>query len=117
MEKRIENVVIKSTMLGTQDHGIMTFMLYLEGDGWGCGFGGYCLDTYDPIVKDRVGVASGLQAIMEVLKTLEVERWEDLKGKFIRCEIGGIGDGITKIGHLMKDKWFSLKDFFKEKGE
>jgi hypothetical protein len=114
----IENVVIESTMLGTQDHGIMTFMLMLKGDGWGCGFGGYCLDTYDKKIGDRVGVASGLQAIMEVLKTLEVDRWEDLKGTFVRCETEGWGGKVTKIGHLIKNQWFSLKDFFsKETGE
>ena len=114
---RIENVVIESTMLGTEDHGIMTFFLYLNGDGWGCGFGGYCLDTFNENKKERVGVASGLQAIMEVLKTLEVDKWEDLRGTYIRCETEGSGGGITKIGHLIKDKWFSLKEFYKKDGE
>jgi hypothetical protein len=31
-----ENVKIADTFLGYEDHGILTFMLTLEGNGWGC---------------------------------------------------------------------------------
>lgn len=39
----ILNAKITSTKLG-EEHGCLTAMLYLNGEGWGCGFGGYCLD-------------------------------------------------------------------------
>ena len=37
-----------------------------------------------------------------------------LKGKYVRVEIEGWGGKILRIGHLMKDKWFSFKDYFDE---
>ena len=46
------------------------------------------------------------------MKTLEVESWEDIKGNFVRVETDGWGGKIIRIGHLMKDKWFSFKEYF-----
>lgn len=84
----------------------------------GCGFGGYMLDTYDAEKKCRVGTAQGLEAIMQLMKALEVEKWEDLKGEYIRCEIGRTRGGrITKVGHLIKDQWFSFEEFFNKENE
>ena len=48
------------------------------------------------------------------MKTLEVESWEELKGKYVRVEIEGWGGKILRIWHLMKDKWFSFKDYFEQ---
>jgi hypothetical protein len=47
------------------------------------------------------------------MKTLEVESWEDLKGQYVRVEFEDRGGKILRIGHLMKDKWFSFKEYFK----
>lgn len=110
----IVNAKITSTMLGLEDHGIMTCTLFLEFANGGCGYGGYALDTYDEVKKMRVGTAAGLDAIMQLMKTLEVEKWEDLKGKYVRCETTGWGGTVTNIGHLIKNKWFSFKEFFDE---
>lgn len=113
---KIENAVIKDTMLGWEDHGIFTCMLYLGGDSWSQGYGGFMLDTWDRDQGKRVATKVGLQAIMDLLKTLEVSRWEDLKGQYVRIEVDGIAAGteIKKIGHLIKDRWFSFEDTLKE---
>lgn len=52
--------------------------------------------------------------IAEILETVGVESWEELPGKFIRCENEGSGGKITRIGNIIKDKWFSPEDFFAE---
>lgn len=108
-ETRIENGMVKSTMLGVEDHGILTAFLHIDGGGWGCGFGGYSFDTYDKSKEKRVGSAYGTTFIMRVLDVLEVDTWEKLPGTPCRCETGGIGGTITRIGHFMKDKWFDPK--------
>src|SRR6516164_741748 len=111
---RIENCRIKSTMLGNEDHGIFTCYLYLEGDGWGCGFGGYAMDVWTESKKRRVGSAYGMEFIKAILRTLELERWEQLPGTLLRAESEGVGGKIIRIGHYMKDKWFNpaeLKEF------
>ena len=114
----IMNAKITGTMLGYEDHGIMSCWLYIEGAGWGCGYGGYSLDEYDPEKKERFGTKIGFNAIIQLMKTLKVEKWEDLKGQYVRCELGGkFGREMTKIGHLMDDRWFSFEEFFKEERE
>ena len=105
-----ENAKITATMLGKEDHGIMPCSLCIEGSGWACWYGGYALDTYNG--EKRVGTAAGLSAIMELLNTLGIEEWEKLKGQYIRVELTDPFGKITKIGHLIKDKWFSFEEFF-----
>lgn len=56
----VENAQIESTMLGMEDHGILTFFLSLKFEGSGQGFGGYAMDSYDKAKKRRVGSALGI---------------------------------------------------------
>lgn len=117
MNTEIENGKITATMLGTEDHGIMTFSIYIEFESGGCAFGGYALDEYDKNVGKRVGTAAGLQAISEVLECVGVQKWEELTGSYIRCEHEGWGGKIVRIGNLIENKWFSLDEFFKKAKE
>ena len=112
MTTEILNAKITNTKLG-EDHGCLTANLFLEGDGWGCTFGGYCLDHWFSDVG-KYNSSDGYGAIIELMKTLEVESWEELMGKYVRVEIEGWGGNIIKIGHLFKNKWFSWKDYFEE---
>ena len=100
----IKNAKIRSTMLGVEDHGIMTCMLHVEGDGWGQGFGGYSFDSWDEKLKKRVGSSYGIEFIKNILETLEVGKWEQLPGTYVRIE-NDFGK-IYAIGHITKDKWF-----------
>lgn len=78
---------ITGTMLGYEDHGILTCMLTVEyGGGSGQGIGGYCLDT--PVKDDgrfvcRVGTAYGMEFVARVLRACGVDKWEDVKGRTI----------------------------------
>ena len=99
----IKNAKITDTMLGREDHGIMTFMLYLEWGGSVCGYGGYAIDQYDRNKEKRVFSASGLEAISKILEVVGVKTWEDLKGKYIRIEDNGWGE-----------KWFNIREFFEK---
>lgn len=108
----ILNAEITNTKLG-EEHGCLTADLTIEGSGWGCVFGGYCLDHWFLETGEHYS-PDGYGAIIELMKTLEVESWEALKGKYVRVEIEGWGGNILRIGHLMKDKWFSFKDYFEQ---
>lgn len=75
---------IKRTMLGLEDHGIFTAYLHVEGDGWGVGVGGYCLDA--PVKVDgkhshREGTGFGLDHIMMLARTVGSSTWEGCEGK------------------------------------
>jgi len=107
------NCKIGSTMLGIEDHGIMTFFVHLSGEGWGQGLGGFAIDKYGGTHEaDRPGFGPAVTAIRKILETVGVETWEDLPGTLVRAKIEGLGSSRTPIiGHYMKDQWFDLKEF------
>ena len=109
----IKNARITKTMLGREDHGIMTFMIFIEFDKCvACGVGGYALDQYDDELKTRVCHPIGLEAISKILDVVGVEKWEDLPGKYIRFEDNGWGSTVDAIGNIIEDKWINLREFF-----
>jgi len=102
------NAKIESTMLGVEDHGILTFFLYVEGAGWSQSFGGHACDRWDENKSQRVGHAFGMEAIRRILETVGVETWEALPGKNVRVRRGD--DGILHhIGHIVEDRWYDIK--------
>lgn len=117
----IRNAKITSTMLGVEDHGIMTFFITVEWQGGGVGIGGYALDGPDTNnkaagfgAKTRVGYGYGYQAIRHILETVGVDTWEKLRGSYCRVDDDGLGQRVSKIGNLMKDNWFDLVEHMKQ---
>lgn len=108
----IKNAQITGTMLGREDHGIFTFMIYVKCEGWSCGVGGYALDYYNKELGERVYFAKSLEAVSKILDVVGVDKWEDLNGKYIRLKDNGWGSTVDEIGNLMEDKWFNLREFF-----
>lgn len=112
----IVNATIGDTMLGIEDHGIFTCVLFLDyGDSSTQGFG-----TYD------LRGAWGTEFLQKMLEAIGVNEWEKLKGTNVRVRFGkssaGLGNEIVAIGHITRDKWFEPKKLAKkyfpeEKGE
>lgn len=76
---------IKATFLGIEDHGLFTFVLYIDFGHSGQGFG-----TYDLTYKKY-----GIKALRKILEAVGVDSWEQLVGHEIWCtRRNGI---ITKI--------------------
>ena len=111
---KIVNARIDKVSISMADHACLTFNLYLEGLGWGCGFGGYCIGHGFLGADDDEFSASdkGLEAMMRIMNTVGVEKWEDLEGKYVRCVVNGWDDNIDEIGNLIEEKWFNIKTFF-----
>lgn len=99
----IINAKITNTMLGFEDHGVFTYLIYLEWPGGGVGYGGYVL-----------GGEFGCEAIKRLLNTVGVEKWEDLKGKFVRIKTEGIGTRIDNLGNILKDEWLDIQQLAEE---
>lgn len=86
---------IRKTMLGYEDHGILTFSIDLEyvepGFGIGStgqGFGNFCMDRHvdkkDPeYIGRRRGTEFGCDLIVGLLWSVGVDKWEDLMGQFV----------------------------------
>lgn len=113
------NAIIERTMLGYEDHGILTCFLCLKQSSSGQGFGGYTLD--DRPKKDKEGNRYGGREpavfagfwIKRILEVVGVSKWEDLVGKHIRV-VGEEFGTIKGIGNIIEDKWFYPEREMKE---
>lgn len=107
-EIRTENARIENTMLGIEDHGIMTCWVYLDYGGAARGFGGYSLDQS----AGKEGHAKSILFIRKILETVGVGKWEELRGKYVRVRTSY--NKVHAIGHIIEDKWLAPSEFFKE---
>ena len=109
----IENAKIEKVSITMEDHGCLTFYVNLKGNAWCTAFGGYCIGKgYLGAEEFTSENGGGLVAMMRIMDTVGVHRWEDLAGKYIRVETRG-WDSIKKIGNIIEDKWFDIEEFFK----
>ena len=110
VQQQIENARIDTVSIDN-DGDILTFSLGLEGDGW-CVSYGCVLDSFDRITQQRRAHPLAMECIREIMKTIGVNRWEDLEGKYCRVKNEGLGKSICEIGNIISDKWFNYKTFF-----
>ncbi len=87
----MKNATIKSTRLGLEDNGVFTAYIFLEGHGFGGGFGGYVLGEHAE------------SWVLGVLRCAGVDKWEDLPGKLVRVEDLAFGDQFKRIWHVTAD--------------
>lgn len=114
MSKEILNAKITNVSITMADHGCLTFWVTLDGGGWGVSVGGYCIGHGYLGAENFDSTGLGLEAMMRIMDTVGVSRWEDLKGQYVRAEVEGLGGTVTKIGNILKDKWFDVDEFFKK---
>ena len=113
----IENALIESVDLSMADYGCLTLAMTLKGSGWGVVYGGYCLGNgylgadYDFFS----GSAAGMEYLIRIMDTVGVERFQNLKGKYVRVATSGLGDPVKIIGNIIADKWFDALTFFVDK--
>lgn len=104
MPYKVENATIDYTKLGVShtNHGILSFLIGLDYDGAGQGFGQIVLDNYDEAQKKRVPTELGSSLLLAIDELFGVD-WEDLKGK--PCRSYHSFGNVRAIGHFKKDKW------------
>lgn len=111
----IENVRIDSVSITMEDHGCLTFLIRVIGNGFGCGIGNYIGGHGYLGSRYWSGSGSMLVAMMKIMNVVGVERWESLRGQYCRVKIN---DGIVvSIGNIIRDNWFDIKQFFSMTGE
>ena len=116
---RIENALITKVDLSMADHGCLTLAMTLDGGGWGVVYGGYCLGKGYLGADDDFfdGSAAGMEYLMRIMDTVGVERFQDLKGKYVRVATKGWGGSVKIIGNILKEQWFDAETFFTDKKE
>ena len=115
----IENALITNVDLSMADHGCLTLAMTLEGSGWGVVYGGYCLGKGYLGADDDFfdGSAAGMEYLIRIMDTVGVEKFQDLKGKYVRVANKRWGSSVKIIGNIIKDKWFDAETFFADKEE
>jgi len=112
----IKNALIESTMLGWEDHGILTAYVTLNYGGSGQAFGGWALDNPVKDASDkfigRFGTAEGMQFVERTMKAIGATSWEKLKG--LHCRVEVIDGRIARIGHIIRDDWFEPAKLFEK---
>lgn len=111
------NAKITRVSLNMNGHYCFTLDITLEGEGWGVIYGGYKLGTGALDSDTFEGSAKGMEAIMRIMDTVGVTDLQDMTGKYVRVELEGWGGTVDKIGNIIKDKWFSYKEFFRKEPE
>lgn len=116
---RIENALITNVDLSMADHGCLTLVMTLEGGGWGVVYGGYCLGKGYLGADDDFfdGSAAGMEYLIRIMDTVGVEKFQDLKGKYVRVAAKGLGNSVKIIGNIINDKWFDAETFFADNKE
>lgn len=98
--EEILNAKITSVSLSMADHGCLTFWITLDGGGWGVSVGGYAIGHGYLGADNFDACADGLEAMMRIMNVVGVERWEDLKDKYVRVKSNGWGSTIhTRRSH------------------
>lgn len=111
-ELEIKNAKITNISVSMEDHGCLTFYITLDGGGWGCNYGGYCIGKGYLGAKEFYSTNAGLEILMRIMDTVGVEKWEDLEGKYCRVKTEGWGGTIRAIGNILTNKWFDIKEFY-----
>lgn len=116
---KIENTLIESIDLSMADHGCLTLAMTLKGECWGVVYGGYCLGKGYLGADDDFfsGSAAGMEYLIRIMDTVGVERFQNLKGKYVRVATKGWGSSVKIIGNIIEDKWFDAETFFADKKE
>ena len=113
----IRNATIDSTMLGIEDHGIMSAHIGLDYGDCHQGFGGFALDGKPngrTVDSKREPSACCGHFIARILQIAGVGSWEKLKGRSIRIKReDGWNGRIVAVGHLLKEDWFDPEAEFK----
>lgn len=114
----IENAKITSTSISMVDHGVLCISFGVQGKNWHCNVGQWINGVGHLGAHEWKGNGSAIVAMMKIMDTVGVERWEDLSGKLIRVKFEGWGSTIDEIGNIIEDKWFNLRKFYEtDKGQ
>lgn len=110
----IINGKITSVSITMEDHGVLTFYVHVQTNAFTCGIGGYQNGVGHLGAKTWKGNGSAIVAMMKIMDTVGVSRWEDLVGKYCRLDCTGVrgSASVKKIGNILEDKWFDLGEFF-----
>lgn len=107
MNREIVNAIIKDAKIYL-DGQFLSYELQLEWAGCGMNFGGHVLS----IMNDEQSTDGGCKFIGEILNTVGVTEWGQLKGRYVRIIINTDFRSAYGIGNIIEDKWLIPVEFY-----
>ncbi len=104
-----KNAVITGVSLG-MERGILTSYVFLDYGNSAQGFGGYVLHSVNRKGFNSTPGNYAGHFITRVLDIVDVESWDQLKGKTVRVQ--SESSKIHAIGNIIKDNWFNPSEDF-----
>lgn len=105
-QAELVNGLVKSADLIKEDHGMLTFLVDLQGPGWGQGFGTYNLQGYRGVRGKGFVIGSSLGCTM-LLCLLDVfNAWSLIKLAGAPCRVYRTHSQVVAIGDFLEDRWF-----------
>jgi hypothetical protein len=95
---KVENAQVDSLHIGTEGHGIPSFMVMLRFQNYHQGYGGYDLRYQD----------YALRLITGLCRVFQTDNITNIVGKYCRAEIDG--GKIIRIGNIFEDVWFDITE-------
>jgi hypothetical protein len=106
----IQNAIIASAILTTNERDMLDMWLHLDYGGMSQGFGGWALYLSKTYRNHSLESAAG-HHIYRCMEIAGVDNFNKLQGRSIRVE--STGGRITGIGHIIKDDWYRPEEDFK----
>lgn len=112
---KIENAQITSVDLSMADYGCLCIEIGLKGSSWGCTYGGYAIGHGYLGADEFKGSEDGIEYIMRIMDTVGVEKFNQMKGQYVRVATRKSDRIVKIIGNILKDQWFDTESFFADK--
>jgi len=115
IEQTIKNAIITSASI-TIEREMLSAGLSLDYGGMGQGFGGRVL--YRPLETNPITGIVGPNYcgvwLYECMKVAGVESWDRMNGQTIRVRVDkpGLNCKVVAIGHIVRDHWFNVDEYF-----
>ncbi len=105
----IKNAIIVGASITSGDHGCLSAWITLDYGGSCQGFGGYALYLPHGWRHHSIQSVAG-HFLWRVMEVAGVTAWDEVVGRTVR--VRSTHNGVTAIGHIVKDDWFEpSKDF------
>jgi len=105
----IKNARIVSTHLGPSHGTAFTFSLELDNGHGTRNVGNLDMGSYNKPMERYEGWSGAIPILIEIMKVVGVESWEDLPGKYIRYKESP--GRVYAIGHIIKNNWLEFGEF------
>lgn len=97
--------------MGYGKHGVLSWEITVETINRQGNITEYTFDCYDRRMGSNFFNINCAKFLSQILSVVGVMNWEDLIGECVRIETTENSRNIDRIGNILRNEWFDLKDY------